>query len=88
MGMSCVSFDLKIRRYSGKNFSSYLNEYRLRHAVQLLTKERMPIAEICYLSGFNSISHFNHLFKKYTGHTPSEFRQGGSSLENMSAING
>ena len=88
MGMSSVSFDLKIRRYSGKNFSSYLNEYRLRHAVQLLTKERMPIAEICYLSGFNSISHFNHLFKEYTGHTPSEFRQGGSSLENMSAING
>lgn len=75
LGMSSVSFDLKMRRFFGMNFSRYLNEYRLGHATRLLESERLPVSEICYLSGFNSLSHFNHLFKAYTGHTPSEFRQ-------------
>lgn len=75
LGMSSVTFDLKMRRFSGMNFSKYLNEYRLKHATCLLERECLPVSEICYLSGFNSLSHFNHLFKAYTGHTPSEFRQ-------------
>lgn len=75
LGMSSVTFDLKMRRFSGMNFSRYLNEYRLGHATRLLESECLPVSEICYMSGFNSLSHFNHLFKAYTGHTPSEFRQ-------------
>ena len=75
LGMSSATFDLKMRRFSGMNFSRYLNEYRLKHATCLLERECLPVSEICYLSGFNSLSHFNHLFKAYTGHTPSEFRQ-------------
>lgn len=75
LGMSSVTFDLKMRRFSGMNFSRFLNEYRLGYAVRLLEGKHLPISEVCYLSGFNSLSHFNHLFKAYTGHTPSEFRK-------------
>ena len=75
LGMSCATFDLRLRRLVGKNFVALLHEYRLKHAIRLLENERLPVSEICYLSGFNSVSHFNHIFKSFTGHTPSEYRR-------------
>lgn len=75
LGMSCASFDIYLRRYSGMSFTQFLNDYRLRHAIRLLADGEMPVAEVCFLSGFNSISHFNHLFKVYTGESPTKFRR-------------
>lgn len=75
LGMSCATFDLHLRRHAGMGFSRFLNGYRLRHAVRLLTDGELPVSEVCFLAGFNNISHFNHLFKAYTGHSPSKFRQ-------------
>jgi AraC-like DNA-binding protein len=35
----------------------------------------MTAAEICYDSGFNTLSNFNRLFRKHKGCTPTEFRE-------------
>ena len=63
-----------INEHLGMNFSSYINEYRVKEARRLLTDERyhhLTIESIAGDSGFNSVSAFNNAFKKFTGLTPS-----------------
>ena len=55
-------------------FTEFLNRYRITHAKrELLAGHR--ISEVCYQSGFDSLSYFNRIFKKITGETPSAFVQ-------------
>lgn len=64
-----------------KNFYEYLNEHRVKAAAQQLSDPavgHLKIAAIAYDVGFNSLSTFNEVFKKMTGHTPSEFRKKGN----------
>ena len=59
-----------------KNFSSFINEYRIKEARKLLSQEEnwgITIESIGNSVGFKSISAFNTAFKKYTGITPSYF---------------
>ncbi|MCD7810793.1 MAG: AraC family transcriptional regulator [Ruminococcus sp.] len=54
---------------------TYLNEYRLKHAVDLLLTTDMQITEICFACGFNHISYFGKVFRQYYGMTPKQFRK-------------
>jgi len=59
-----------------KNFSTFVNEYRIKYARKLLAEnmtKKYTIEYISRTSGFNSITAFNKAFKKYTGVTPSFF---------------
>jgi AraC-like DNA-binding protein len=61
-----------------QNFFDFINRYRIEEAKRLLTNpadKKITILEVLYQVGFNSKSSFNTLFKKYTGLTPTEFRQ-------------
>ena len=65
-----------INEYLGINFSTYVNEYRVKEARRLLTDEQfrhLTIESIAGDSGFNSVSAFNNAFKKFTGLTPSYY---------------
>ena len=65
-----------INEYFGFNFSTYVNEYRVKEARRLLTDEKfrhLTIESIAGDSGFNSVSAFNNAFKKFTGLTPSYY---------------
>jgi len=65
-----------INRHLSTNFNSYINDFRVEKAKQLLTDEpHMDITNIAYDSGFNSISSFNTAFKKKTNMTPGHFRK-------------
>ena len=39
------------------------------------------MTEIGYAAGFQSIWHFNHLFKRLTGLTPTQFRRERGAVE-------
>ena len=58
-----------------KNFSEFIAEVRIGHACKLLLDSDMDISEICYLSGYQQITHFNRQFKKQMGVTPSVYRK-------------
>lgn len=60
---------------------AYLNEYRLRHAVNLLITTDMQITEICFSCGFNHISYFGKLFRQFYGMTPKQFRNSLAEFE-------
>lgn len=59
-----------------KNFSAFIAEYRVKHALALLESggDDANILSIAFASGFSSKSSFNSAFKKITGKTPSEYR--------------
>jgi AraC-like DNA-binding protein len=60
----------------GKNFSEFINEYRINEACLLLfTHENLSIDGIGYEVGFNSKSTFFAAFKKQKGVTPAIFQQ-------------
>lgn len=73
-GMTTPSFCRYFKKMSGKTFTTFVNEYRLVHASKLLSENTLSITEICFESGFNNFSYFNKSFKKFTGKTPSEYR--------------
>lgn len=58
----------------GMDFSSYVNQYRIHYACQLLKNSRDSITEIALQSGFSTIRNFNRVFKEMMGMTPREYR--------------
>ena len=59
---------------SGLNFLTYLNAVRINQAVRLMKDTSMNIAEISRSSGFQTPSYFARMFRRFTGKTPTEFR--------------
>lgn len=59
----------------GKNFATFLSEYRIEAAKKMLeTNTNFSLEAIAYECGFNSKSTFYASFKKATGTTPAKFR--------------
>ena len=57
------------------SFGDYIRKLRIEKSIQLLNESGHSLAEIAYLTGFSDQSHFNRIFKKYTGKNPSEYRK-------------
>ncbi len=73
--MTVPSFCRYFKRSTGKTFTRFVNEYRIVQARRLLTETSSGITEICYECGFNNFSHFNKLFKEFTGRSASQYRR-------------
>ncbi len=66
------------------NFYGIINRYRILEAKEMLKNSHTQNYKIDVISqkvGFQSKSSFNACFKKFTGHTPSEFRKANSKLK-------
>ena len=60
-----------------RNLNDYINSLRIEHACQLLlSNKEKPVFEVMYESGFNTKGTFNSAFKKTTGKTPTQYREG------------
>lgn len=59
----------------GQSPISYLNEYRIRQAIELLCDTSMPVTDICLECGFNNFGNFLREFRKQTGMTPLQLKQ-------------
>lgn len=62
------------KKHTGKTIKEYLNSERLKKATDLLKKSTYTIAEISAKTGFNNVTYFNRLFKRYYDMSPSEYR--------------
>ena len=74
-GMTPQSFCRYFKSRTKKTFISFLNEIRISHACKLLASEDLSIIEVCYNSGFESLSNFNRQFKKTIHITPREYKE-------------
>ncbi|MFN8239583.1 MAG: helix-turn-helix domain-containing protein [Bacteroidales bacterium] len=67
----------------GKNFFTFINEYRVKEVIRMFSDPRFnhyTILAIAYDAGFNSKTTFNSIFKLQTGLTPSEYREKHTGL--------
>lgn len=60
---------------TGQTLNQYLTEYRMERAKQLLGDSRYKIAEISSKVGYSDGNYFGKSFKKYSGFSPSEYRE-------------
>jgi AraC-like DNA-binding protein len=73
--MTANAFSRYFKRQTQKNFSHFVNEIRIGHARRLLQKKDLSITQVCYESGFQSITNFNKFFRRLTGKSPLEYRK-------------
>ena len=58
------------------SFTSFITEERLQSTAKKLARApELSISHVAYGSGFNDVSHFNHLFKRRFGMPPSDYRK-------------
>ncbi|MBT3208176.1 MAG: helix-turn-helix transcriptional regulator [Bacteroidetes bacterium] len=72
--MTVPAFCRYFKKSTGKTFTKLVNEYRVVHATKLLSESSSSITDICFECGFNNFSHFNKLFKEFTGKSASKYR--------------
>ncbi|WP_164821313.1 AraC family transcriptional regulator [Paenibacillus koleovorans] len=63
------------RKTTGVTFQDYVNELRLRFAHDLLLASAVPITEVCFASGYNTLSHFERVYKRKYGVSPQGSRK-------------
>lgn len=71
---SSYYFCKMFKRATGLHFTQYLARVRIEKAKNLLLNPNLRISEIAFEVGFQSLTHFNRVFKKITGQSPSEYR--------------
>lgn len=66
-----------INTVAGRNFNNFVNEYRVKEAVRVLSapNNNIYIDEIYEQVGFNSRTSFYRAFKSFTGLSPTEYKR-------------
>lgn len=72
--LSVSHFSRLFKKATGMTFNEYLSFYRINKAEEMLSTI-LPISEIAFECGFNSLSTFIRVFKKYKKNTPSSYRK-------------
>ena len=78
-GISKDYFSRIFKEITGLNYNKWLNLIRVEKAAELMLNDNMSLTEIAMLSGFQSISSFNRVFKEQKNMSPSEYRAGFSA---------
>ncbi|WP_100614349.1 hybrid sensor histidine kinase/response regulator transcription factor [Confluentibacter citreus] len=63
----------KIKALTGKSVVNFIRMVRIKQALKLMDTQKYALAEIAYLTGFNSASYFTTSFKEEYGKAPSEY---------------
>jgi AraC-like DNA-binding protein/ligand-binding sensor protein len=71
---STFYFCKMFKKATGLNFTDYVSRVRIESAKNLLLNPNLRISEIAYEAGFQSLTHFNRVFKKILGQSPTEYR--------------
>jgi YesN/AraC family two-component response regulator len=66
------------KQVTGIKFVDYVAHVRFKNACDLLRNSRLRISEIAFAVGFQSLSQFNRVFKKFYGKSPTQYREAES----------
>lgn len=75
VNLSRFYFCKQFRKATGLSFTEFVSRTRIEKAKQLLLNPHLRISEIAFAVGFQSISHFNRMFKRIAGHAPTLGRE-------------
>ncbi len=62
------------KKYTGLHFTDYVSRVRIEKSKNLLLNPNLRVSEIAYEAGFQSLTHFNRVFKRILGLSPTEYR--------------
>lgn len=71
---STFYFCKMFKKVTGINFTDYLSRVRIEKSKNLLLNPNLRVSEIAFEVGFQSLTHFNRVFKKVLGQTPTDYR--------------
>ncbi len=63
------------KKATGLNFTDYVSRVRIEKAKNLLLNPNHRISEVAFEVGFQSLTHFNRVFRKVVGESPTEYRR-------------
>ncbi|HZK65186.1 MAG TPA: AraC family transcriptional regulator [Puia sp.] len=72
--LSTAAFCRYFKKQTKMTFTDFVNQYRISQAKTLLLRGK-SVSETTFAVGYGSVSHFNKLFKQYTGENPSQFKK-------------
>jgi AraC-like DNA-binding protein len=74
VNMSSFYFCKKFKKITGINFTEYITRVRIEKSRNLLLNPNLRVSEIAYEVGFQSLTHFNRMFKRVLGSSPTDYR--------------
>ena len=69
-----------LKKHTGETLHHYLLHERIRIAQAMLRAGGKSVEEVGRECGFSNASHFAKVFRKYTGHSPSQYRKSNNVL--------
>jgi signal transduction histidine kinase/AraC-like DNA-binding protein/FixJ family two-component response regulator len=74
LGLSSSQLYRKTKESFSLSPGDLLRTIRLKHAAELLRRNKLTVSEVCYKSGFNNRSYFYREFKKLYNITPKNYQ--------------
>ncbi|GHO61166.1 AraC family transcriptional regulator [Ktedonobacter sp. SOSP1-52] len=75
VGFSAYHFAILFRQTTGETPHQFVLSKRLEEAQRLLRETDLPLSQVALSVGFQSQSHFTHVFRNRLGETPRHYRQ-------------
>lgn len=72
---SATYLNQKFKEETGFPFNDFVNRYRIQQAIELLKEGELKVYNVAAETGFKDYKYFINVFKKYTGTSPSKFRE-------------
>jgi len=63
------------KKHTGETIKEYINRNRLNIAAKMLTETPLSVIDISLKIGFNNVTYFNRLFKRYYSTVPTLYRK-------------
>src|SRR6266536_5982982 len=74
VNMNANHLSENFKQVTGINFVEYVARIRFTTACDLLQNPTLRVSEIAFAVGFQSLSQFNRVFKRFSGKSPTEYR--------------
>jgi len=71
--LTTAAFCRYFKKSTHCTFTDFVNQFRINQAKKLLMQQK-NVSEACYQTGFENLSHFIKTFKKFTGDTPTGYK--------------
>lgn len=82
LGMTPSKFRQELARVTDESAANFILRVRMERATHLLeTRENLTIQEVAALCGYSETSNFARTFKKYTGVTPTNWKDSSSETQ-------
>ncbi|MEI6972145.1 MAG: PocR ligand-binding domain-containing protein [bacterium] len=79
-GLSPSHFSTVFRKATGQTFVEHVQRRRVEEAKALLARTPQSVTEICFQCGFTNLTHFNRVFRRWTGFSPRQYRKSKPGL--------